>query len=780
MKNKSGAGSKKKEQRSLKMDRRTFLKWSAFTGAAVGASKMIGQLDTSAASPLQKNIQKTFEEKWIATSCLNCPARCAIRARVVNSKVVKITGNPLSQVSEGKICPRAHIGLQVLYDPGRINTPLKRTNNEKGKGVDPKWVPISWDQALNEVTNRLKALRENGEPHRLLLFYGLNTVSSEDMILRFGEAFGTPNLISGDGLDSETEKSGNWMADGHYTHTAYDLDHSNYVLAFGADMVESSKPLSRFLRKWGKIRREKPNRTKVVVINPRYSVTAAKADEWIPINPGTDGALAMAIAHVIISEGLYNEIFVKGWTAGFDSYKNLVLNQYTPRDVSKITGIEPEAIQRIAREFAQTQPALALRGKESINWPEGSFTSYAIFCLNALVGSIDVPGGVIYQESPQYNEMPRWVEDELTKKSKTKPGIDLHGTDKFPAAKVVTNQIPESLLENAPYPIEMAIGFNSNFNMLAPGTDRWDKALRKVPYYVHISPFISEMALDADLVLPSTTFLEEWGYDHSPPGSGFAEVKIKQPAVSPHGSARSIMDILFEITRRLEGKVAQSFANMGDHAEGFVKFRTERLIPWKDFLKKGVWIGKDYEYKKYKRIFLTPSKKFEFSSGNLKTLLAKMKKGKEEGLDYLPHFKETKFLGDKEKYPLILLPYQPLMTIENGSQNYPWAQEIFLPMDGVGWETLLEINSETAKTLKLRDGQVAWVESPFQKIKVKVKFSEGVHPDVVAIPFGQGHDSYGKWQKGIGVNPNDIIGVDYDHISGQAAFFNTRVKVYKA
>src|SRR4030042_1538730 len=475
MKNKDMWGSKEKNQNvlKLKMDRRKFLKWSAFTGAAVGGSKIISQFDTPAASPLQKDIQKTFEEKWIATSCLNCPARCAIRVRVVNGKAVKITGNTLSQVSEGKICPRAHIGPQVLYDPGRINTPLKRTNNEKGKGIDPKWVPISWDQALNEVTNRLKKLRENGEPHKLLLFYGLNTVSSEDMILRFTEAFGTPNLISGDGLDSETEKSGNWMADGHYTHTAYDLDHSNYILAFGADMVESSKPLSRFLRKWGKIRREKPNRTKVVVINPRYSVTAAKADEWIPINPGTDGALAMAIAHVIISEELYNEIFVKDWTAGFDSYKNLVLNQYTPKEVSKITGIEPEAIQRIAREFARTQPALALRGKEAINWHEGSFTSYAIFCLNALVGSIDIPGGVIYQESPQYNQMPPWVEDDIAKKGKARPSLDLHGSDKFPAARVVTNQIPESLLENIPYPIEVVIGFNSNFVMCSPGTDRW-------------------------------------------------------------------------------------------------------------------------------------------------------------------------------------------------------------------------------------------------------------------------------------------------------------------
>jgi anaerobic selenocysteine-containing dehydrogenase len=335
-------------------------------------------------------------------------------------------------------------------------------------------------------------------------------------------------------------------------------------------------------------------------------------------------------------------------------------------------------------------------------------------------------------------------------------------------------------LEGVPYSVEMAIGFNSNFIMFAPGPERWDKALKKLPFYVHISPFISEMALYADLVLPSTTYLEEWGYDHSPPGSGFAEVRIKQPVVRPLGDARSITDILFEMAKRLEGGLTQSFAGMGDHSEGFIKFRTETLMPWKEFLRKGVWIGKDYEYKKYGRIFNTPSKKFEFYSGNLKALVSKMRKGTEKDFDYLPNYKGTKFLGEKEKYPLLLLPYQPLMVVENGSQNYPWAQEIFLPMHGIGWDTLVEMNSETAKSLRLRDGNVVWVESQFQKVQARLKCSEGVHPQVVAIACGQGHYAYGKWQKGVGVNPNEVIGVDYDSLSGQAAFFNTRVKVYKA
>ena len=758
------------------MDRRSFLRLSAFAVAAGGVSQIIKLSDVSAASGLKKNTLKNIaEEKWIATSCLNCPACCAIRVRRVDGKAVKIAGNPLSAVSEGKVCPRAHIGLQVLYDPERIGFPLKRANRKKGRGIDPRWAPISWDQALYEITNRLKSLRGHFQAHRLLLLDGLNSVSSEDIISRFANAFGTPNLISGNGLDNETEKSGNWMADGHYSNSAYDLDHTNYILAFGADVLESSRPLSRFLRKWGKLRREKANRTKVVVINPRYSVTAAKSDEWIPINPGTDAALAMAIANVIIDEGLYDETFIEEWTYGFDLFKRLALSQYNPEVVTGLTGIPSKVIRRIAREFARTRPAIALRGKASTAWPNGSYTSYAIFCLNALVGSIDVMGGVTYQEDPGYRDMPRLVEDDIARRGKAQPSIDLRGTDKFPGARVVTNQIPESLLKGIPYPIEMAISFNDNFSMFAPGMERWGEALKKLPYYVHISPFISEMAWYADIVLPSTTYLEEWGYDHSPPGSGFAELKIKRPVVKPFGATKSIADITFALAKRLEGSVARSFTNIGNNAEGFVKFRTATLISWEDFLAKGIWKGPDYRYKKYDRIFDTPSKKFEFYSGNLKSLLTKG-----ENLDYLPHYKKMKFLGGKGEYPLVLIPYQPLLVVENGSQNYPWAQEIFLPMQGIGWGNLAEINRETAHSLKLKEGKEVWIESPFKRIKARVKFSEGVHPQVVAISSGQGHYSYGKWQKGIGTNPYEIIGIDYDQISGQAAFFNTRVKVYKA
>jgi anaerobic selenocysteine-containing dehydrogenase len=625
----------------------------------------------------------------------------------------------------------------------------------------------------------MKSLRGEGEPHKLLLLRGLDSISDEDMIFRFADAYGTPNVISEDALESEAEKSGGWMADGNYATTAYDLPLTNYILAFGVSILESQKPLARNLRMWGKIRRERPNRAKVVVIDPRYSVTAAKADQWIPINPGTDGALAMAIANVIISEGLYDADFISNWTAGFDEYRQLALSSYGPETVAPVTGIHADTIRQMAREFARTKPAIAWRGGGATRWPNGSYTSYAIYCLNALVGSIDVPGGVTYQESPEYKDLPRPVEDDIAREGKARPELDLRKTSLFPAAEVVANQVADSIMSDSPYPVEMAIGFNSNFNMSAPGVWRWDEALKKLPYYVHIAPFLSEMAQYADIVLPACTFLEQWGYEHSPPGSGFAEVKIKQPVVEPLPDGKCVADIIFEMVGRLGGTVGQSFTGIGEDNEAFVRYRTETLLPWNEFREKGVWVGPAYEYRKYDRIFNTPSRKFEFYSSNLETRLQATGK-RAERLAHLPHYQEVKFQGGRDEYPLLLSTYQPLLDIENGSQNYPWAQELFLVMHGFGWTNFAEINSRTAHNLGIRDGDMVWVESPFSRIRVKARVFEGIHPHVVSVSNGQGHYASGKWAKGIGVNPNEIIGVDYDRISGQPAFFNTRVKVYRA
>jgi anaerobic selenocysteine-containing dehydrogenase len=763
----------------LLLSRRAFLGVSAAATAALTAGYALKRPDVNFLSP-SGNIYEEFTEEWISTSCLNCPTRCATRVKVQNGNAVRIAGNTLSKVSDGKTCPRCKIGLQVLYDHNRIQTPMKRNNPEKGKGIDPEWSPIPWGDALVEISSKLKSLRDSGQPHKLLILDGLNSNSNDDLIKRFSVAFGTPNLITGDALDDEATKAGEWMADGHYTLSAYDLEKTNYILSFGASIIESQKPLARNLRMWGKIRRERAIRAKVVVIDPRYSVTAAKADKWIPIKPGTDAALAMSIANVIISEGLYDSEFISSWTNGFEEYKNLALSQYSPESVAVITGIDADVIREIAREFAESKPAIAWRGRGATCWPNGSYASYAIFCLNALVGSIDVPGGVIYQEYPEYKEMPAIVKDTIAETGNSKDAIDLRGKGKFKAAKVVTNQVADSIIENTLYPIEMAIGFNCNFNMLAPGTERWNEAMAKVPFYVHISPSFTEVSEYADIVLPACTLLEDWAYEHCPPGSGFTEVKIKQPVVNKLHESRTLGDIIFNIAGEIGGSVAQSFENIGDTAEGFVKYRTESLISWNDFRTNGVLVGPDYEFYKYDSIFETPSKKLEFYSGNLEALLKSSSSSAIQRIACLPHYTEPEFEGDEGGYPLNLVTYQPALNIESGSQNYPWAQEIYLVMHGYGWNNFVEINKETADELKIKDLDQVWIESPLGKIKAKARVFQGIHPEVVAIARGQGHYYDGEWSNEMGVNPNDITGVHYDELSGQSAFFNTRVRVYKA
>jgi anaerobic selenocysteine-containing dehydrogenase len=757
------------------ISRRTFLAISGCTLAAVAANQFLTRPEVSLAVSPQEIRAAGVEEKLVPTTCLSCQGGCPTIARVVNGNAVNIAGNPLS-ITEGATCPRAPVGLQVVYDRERVRSPLARTSPTKGRGVAPGWRRISWDEALEKVATRLKGLRNRSEAQKLLLIYGLNSQSSKDLLFRFAEAYGTPNLLAEEAPESQGERFGRWMADGQLTPLSYDLGRANYILAFGADFLQSTTSLGTTLRGWGKMRRERGVRGKVVVIDPRYSVTASQGDEWIVINLGTDAALALGVAHVLIEERLYNTGFVQNHCAGFEEFRALVLKDYSPENVVGATGVHADTIRRIAREFAHTCPAIAWVGRGAAGWANGAYASYAIHCLNALVGSLDVPGGILYSEAPQYRKMLPVARNDAARKGRDSAKVDSMAA-RLPFGEVMSNNVTDAILSGKPYPLEMAIGFNANLNMSATSPTRWDDALKKIPFYVHVAPFPSEMAQYADIVLPATTYLEEWGYQGSV--SGFPEVSLVQPAVEAHSHVRPVIDIIFEFARRTGGTVAQSFSGIGDGAEQFVKYRTGNLISWDKLRSKGVWSGSSCQYRKYRTIFNTPSKKFEFRSGNYEALVKKIGVGAKDKVTYLPHFEPPKFFGSEKDFPLTLITYRPATSSQNGSQNYPWVQEIFLVQHGHGWTNFAEINSQTAEAYGFKDGDMVWVESPFGKLKITARVFEGIKPGVVAIALGQGHYSYGKWQRDMGVNPNEIVGVDYDHLSGGGAFFNTRVRIQK-
>ncbi len=712
-----------KRSKGFRISRRTFLGVSGGAAAAVLAV-VLALKRPKLAEPVETQTTSAVDtQDLIATSCLNCHTRCAIRVRKVQTtagqtKVVKISGNSASTYSEGKCCSRSHVGLQVLYNPDRFPYPLvRRAGTQKGRAVD-----------YENDFDRLKAT----SPDRLLILEGLNTTSNEDLIHQFALAYGTPNLFKEEGLETDADREGKMLADGQvnqgYELLSEDGTSTKYIIAFSSGIVESERPLARNLRLWGKLRRELPNKTKVVSFDPRYSVTASRADEWLPINPGTEGALAMAVAHVILKEGLYDSDFINDHTDGFNKYRTVALTQrFSPESVSEIAGVSADTIVRIAREFARSKPAIAWSGEAATGWSYGTFASHAIYCLNALVGSIDVPGGIIYQQYPPYADMPT-------------DGLSITDTG------ITFRKMADLLRDGA---LTAAIGFNSNLIMSVPESregGKWDEMLKSEDFfYVHVGPAKSEMAAYADVILPACTYLEDWGYESAIPGSGYAEARIKQPVLDePLHESRPTASIIFDIAGRL-GKAAAFTPISGNSetfAEDFAKYRVAGLaIGWGDFRRTGVWKGSSYSYGNY--AFNTDS-------------------------------------GEDTVYPLELAIYRPVLEIRSGSQNFPWAQEMYLVMHGRGWKNLIEMNRETAHEHGIGEGDEVILESVYGEIEGEARVLEGMRPGVVAIATGQGHFASGRFADGMGANPNDVMGTEYDEESGQPSFFATRVKVRKA
>ncbi|MDP2948218.1 MAG: molybdopterin-dependent oxidoreductase, partial [Chloroflexota bacterium] len=273
----------------MRVSRRTFLKASG-TGAALAAaagasppllSRWIGEggPDRSGRAP-----SAAREEKWVPSVCLQCPAGCGILVRVVNGRAVKIEGNPLHPINEGRICPKGQIGLQVLYDPDRIKGPLRRAG-QKGSG---QWERVSWEEASAQVAAKLKEIRDRGEPHKVVFLSGRNRGQMGGFIGRFLQAYGSPNDVGHSSICEDGSPQAHYLTQGWKAYAGYDWVNTNYVISFGGAFLEAWRPTTLLLRSYGHMRRGRPNRFKLVYVDTRYSVTAAKADEWVPIRPGTD------------------------------------------------------------------------------------------------------------------------------------------------------------------------------------------------------------------------------------------------------------------------------------------------------------------------------------------------------------------------------------------------------------------------------------------------------------------------------------------------------------
>jgi anaerobic selenocysteine-containing dehydrogenase len=546
------------------------------------------------------------------------------------------------------------------------------------------------------------------------------------------------------------------------------------------------------------------------MVDPRQGVTGAKADEWIPIVPGTDGALALGIANVIIQSGLIDASFVLNYGFGFEDFvdekgelrsgfKSFVLRNYSPEKVETITGVPAATISRLAGEFATHKPAVAVLPAKGglLNGSFGGvYAAMAVHILNALVGSIERPGGVMTQRyipSPQYPELPA---DPIAEIGRQSARLDGAGT-RFPLARHAYQAVADHVL--AGEPLEVLMLYEANPVYEVPGGERFLQAFEKIPFIVSFSSFLDESAAYADLVLPSPTFLERYEDDHIE-GLGYPGIALRQPVIAPRLDTLFSPDFFLRVAAALGGPIASAFP--WDTYEDVLRYRLRDVGTDFETLKElGVWINPGYAFARRgsekwtqevvgcQREHTPRDGRFDFYSRELSAILEAMPEEQRAALDVnvdpvtsgLPHYLPAAFGGDPDAFPF-LLNVITLMSLGSNSAaaNLPTLQEISGMTVGETWDSWLEMNPEAGSLLGLQDRDRVWVESPFGRLKTRVRFVKALRPDVVNLPYNQGHTAVGRWARGRGVNGLNLLIPSTEPLSGLAAFTNTRVKVYKA
>jgi anaerobic selenocysteine-containing dehydrogenase len=751
------------------------------------------------------------------------------------------------------------MALQQVYDPDRVKVPMKRTNPKKGRNEDPKFVPISWGEALNTIADKIMELRKNKETYKYMLMRGRYSYMRDVLYDRMTKIIGSPNNISHSAICAEAEKFGPYYTEGEWSYRQYDVLNARYIILWGADPLSANRQVSYYLSAWGDVL----DRAQVAVVDPRLSASAAKAGEWLPIVPGQDGALAVGIAHILLSEGLWyrdfvgdfvdgvnkfipgrmvnEEDFVEKHANGVVKWWNLELKDRTPAWTAEKTGLPIEQIRKVAIEFGKAAPhSICWVGGGPAMQVRGGYSAMAAHALNGLVGSVDNVGGTL-KANKEYTlkfPAPDSFMDDVANSGKKHKKIDQRGTRAFPALKegkagsaVVTNHAADGILNEDPNEIKVAVGYMNNFTFSCPQPERWERALSKIPFVVHITTHASEFTHFSDIVLPSVHHMfEKWGYVKSM-GNGYRHVTLLEPVIEPVWDVRiDETEIPWLIAEKL---AERGFDNLLRHYQEYkdpetgkvpvnekefalysLKYATHHLWDpaqhkggdkfngWEEFIKAGVWNSDPYPYKKRWSNMKTKTHKFEFHSETLKAALTAHAEKHSTTVDdileacnyqargehaFIPHYEEPYLWGDEKEYPFIHVDYKSRLNREGRSANCPWYQE-FKNLDpgDKSWDDVAKINPIDGKTLGIKNGDTIRLVSKTGQIECHAMLWEGTRPGTIAKCYGQGHWAYGRvaarqfGKTPRGGNNNDIIPADYDRLSGSSAFYGiTRVKIVK-
>ena len=751
------------------MKRRDFLKTGGIAGTAGLILDGCGKPQQLIPLLVAEDRFVPGEEGWVRTLCQQCSAGCGITVRVMQGESIrtidgqqkrvkavqakKIEGNPDHPISMGGTCARGQAGVQVLYHPDRIQTPLK-LSGPRGSG---QYQPISWKDAQQLLVTQLQ--QQQATPQAIAMLTGLkNRGTMGTIIERFASGLGTTNVVSYDPFDPAPIRKAMELVTGMSRLPAVDFANANYLLSFNANLFETFLSPVRYIYSYGHMRQGRPGiRGTFVQAEPRLSQTAACADQWLPIKPGTEGLLALSIAHVIVNEKLYDAEFVGKSTAGFAVW-SASLGEYAPEKIATQIDVPAASIQRIAREFATQRPSVAVGDSRDV----ASLT--AIYALNALVGAYGRPGGILLSADETGGPVPA-VAASASRASASAQGAtagkpnapDIHGL----MTAMGGSQVKALLL------------LDTNPVFTLPEGAALAKALANVPFIASFASFLDESSVMADLILPSHTTLERWVDDVPEPGVGFSIRTIGQPVVEPRWDTRDPGDVLIETAKALGGNVAAAlpFENMAAAVKE--SFRSTPALQGTDadveaIFKKAIAAGGFW-----------PAEGTSARTGGITPMGAVAVPQISFVMPPQPVAARA-FGGDTAQMPFMLHVYASPAFADGRTAHLPWLQEMPDPMTTVMWGSWVEINPETAHKLEIHEGDVLTITSPQGSIDLPAFLYPGLRPDVIAIPVGQGHSQFGRYAQNVGANPLRISASALDSTSGAVVQTGVRVSAVKA
>mgnify|MGYP001607961840 CR=1 FL=1 len=653
-------------------------------------------------------MSKSSEERIVKSYCRGCHGGCGVLVRVKDDRIVNIEGDPKFPTNRGSMCSKGLAAKQLVYHPDRITRPLKRVGN-KGEG---KWQPISWDEALDTIAGKLRQVKAENGAESIVLGYGTGR-NYESFLYRFANLLGTPNVLTaghecyGSRIAATAITCGKLPVSDYANNPACVMVWGNNVLWTNPD-EQIGVSLSRALS----------NGAKLIVVDPRLTFLAGKADIWLQLRPGTDTALAFGMANVIINEKLYDKPFVDNYVYGWDKFVERV-QEYPLDRVEKITWVPAETIRNAARLYAQSKPACIQWGvaiEQNIN----SIDNNRILTdLMAITGNLDVPGGSVFFVPPKIRTISEFAGHQYLPKEQANKRL---GGSTYRLANRIAVLTPkavwDAIFTNEPYPVKAMMLHGTNPVITRANSREVYRALHMVDFLVVTDFFLTPTAELADIVLPAATWLEfddigDYMFRH-----GYISARKKVVQI---GECWSDHKIFSELGKRL---------GQGDFwrkdVEGDLDYILEPSgLTWKQFSEIGYLQGQ-MEYRKHeKKGFSTPTKKVEFYSTILEEL----------GYDPLPRYQETPETPVSrpemsEQYPYILITGARIPVFFHSEYRMiPWLREIHP-------DPIVEIHPVTAKQHGIKDGDWVFIESPRGKVKQRAKLTTGINPGVVAAQHG--------------------------------------------